>query len=120
MSHSGSLLLPTVSVAFCSLYLFFFLSWKQDKGKGNRVRMESVEGSEDSSRPGELLPDPLITLKEHNTKNNKSGIVFYSREQREDLCFTEQEHFPRITDLLSGIRSDRKMQASAQVMGKKS
>lgn len=67
-----------------------------------------------------LLPDPLITLKEHNTKNNKSGIVFYSREQCEDLCFTEQERFPRITDLLSGIRSDRKMQASAQVMGKKS
>lgn len=62
-----------------------------------------MEGSEDSSCPGKLLPDPLTTLKEHKTKNNKSDIVFYGREQCEELCFTEKEHFPRITDLLSGV-----------------
>lgn len=78
-----------------------------------------MEGAEDSSFPGELLPDP-ITLKEHNTNNKKTGIVFYSIEQCEELCFKEQECFPRITDLLSGITADREMQASALVMGKKS
>lgn len=81
--------------------------------------MDLVEGSDNSSLPGGLLSDPLITLKEHKTKNSKSDIVFYSREQCEELFFTEREHFPRITDLLSGIRVDSKMQASAQVMWKK-
>lgn len=62
--------------------------------------MESGEGSEDSCHHGELLPDPLLALKEHRTRNNKSNVVFYSREQCEELCFTDQEHLPRITDLL--------------------
>lgn len=79
-----------------------------------------MEGSDNSSFSGGLLSDPVITLKEHKTKNSKSDIVFYSRKQCEELFFTEQEHFPRIPDLLSGIRVDSKMQASAQVMWKKS
>lgn len=92
---------------------------KKSKGKANRVRKEPAEEPGGNSFPGELLPDP-ITLKEHNIKNKKTGVIFYSIEQRGKLCFKEQAFFPRITDLLSGITADREMQARALVMGKKS
>lgn len=80
--------------------------------------MEPAEGAEDSSFPGEFLSD-AIALKEHNTKNKTTRIVFYTIERHEELCFKKQESFPRITDLLSGITAHRETQASTPVAGKK-
>lgn len=114
-SASVKSILKTITVNCIFLRLLWHADQMQDwysisiLCKGQRVLLCQI--------PGLLIS---ITVKEHKTKKNKSDIVLYSREQCEELCFTEQEHFPRITDLLSGIRVDRKMQASAQVMGRKS